>query len=169
MLRKLSSFLPSNIIKFLYNTLIVPHITYAIEAWYGAPEYIGNKVFICQKKAIRIIQSLAYNSSTHSHFKSLGLLKVPDLYKLQVAVRIFSYIRGNCPSPFDFITHSQQHDYNTRIRDSLSAPQVYKSKSKSSFKYRGIGIWNSIPDQIKESSNVRIFKGRYKNFLLSLY
>ena len=47
---KLNSFLPDFILRSLYQTLIHPYLTYGIEAWFSAPQYQTNTIFILQKK-----------------------------------------------------------------------------------------------------------------------
>ena len=49
-LHRLNSYMPQNILKTIYNTLILPYISYAIEAWYGAPENIRHRIFVLKKK-----------------------------------------------------------------------------------------------------------------------
>ena len=52
--------LPLCIKTMLYNTLILPHLTYGIMVW----GYQRNRLNKIQKKAIRIITSKKYNSHT---------------------------------------------------------------------------------------------------------
>ncbi len=66
-LNRLKYMLPLCIKAMLYNTLILPHITYGILVW----EYQGNGLNTIQKKAIRIITSNRYNSHTEPLFKQL--------------------------------------------------------------------------------------------------
>ena len=57
-IRKVNKFLPQNILKLLYETLIKPYLTYGIEAWYCAPNFLTYKSFIVHKKSIRAIQKI---------------------------------------------------------------------------------------------------------------
>ena len=52
---KLSKYLPLEIIKTLYYSLINPFLLYEIEVWHGTYANITNKIFILQKKACRAI------------------------------------------------------------------------------------------------------------------
>ena len=63
----------------MYNSIILPHINYGILAW----GYQTQRIFILQKKAIRIITLSKYNAHTAPIYKELKLLKVSDIYKLQ--------------------------------------------------------------------------------------
>ena len=55
-LNKLRSFLPSGVLQTIYNTLILPHMTYGILAW-GRHTSATHKI---QKRAIRIITASKY-------------------------------------------------------------------------------------------------------------
>ena len=46
---KLNKFLPPNILKLLYDTLVKPCLTYGIEAWFSVPNFLTDKIFITQK------------------------------------------------------------------------------------------------------------------------
>ena len=48
---KLSKYLPLEIIKILYYSLINPFLLYGIEVWHGTCANTTNKIFILQKKA----------------------------------------------------------------------------------------------------------------------
>ena len=78
-LNKLRSFLPSDVLQTIYNTLILPHLIYGILAW-GRHT---NAIHTIQKRAIRIIAASIYNAHTEPLFKQLNLLKACDICKLQ--------------------------------------------------------------------------------------
>ena len=77
----------------LYNTLILPHITYGIMVW----GHRGNRLNTIQKKAIRIITSSRYNLHTEPLFKQLYMLKLEDLLKLQQLKFYFKFNEGSLP------------------------------------------------------------------------
>ena len=170
-LYKLNNFLPPNILKTLYETLIKPYITYGIEAWHSAPNYILEKVRVLQKKSIRAICSLAYNAHTNDHFKTLKLLKLDEIFTENISVFIFNTLKmgQNANISDAFITHRNMHDYNTRNREHLVLPRNHKSRTQKGFLFRGIKEWNKINPQIKNSNNVRVFRKKVKNLLVSTY
>ena len=63
----------------LYNTLILSHLNYGLTAW----GYRCDRIRTLQKKAVRIICLSKYNAHTDPLFKSLNLLKVEHILKLQ--------------------------------------------------------------------------------------
>ena len=93
-LNKLRSFLPSGVLKTMYNTPILPHLIYGILAW-GRHTNVIHKI---QKRAIRIIAATKYNAHTEPLFNRLdpGRLYLKLLHSPhwpQHPIR-FSYVYG---------------------------------------------------------------------------
>ena len=141
---RLSKFLPIHILKYLYHSLVMPHILYGIELWYGASATDRNRIFIIQKKTIRAINSLPFNSHTNMYFKNMKLLKVEDIYNRNVLLHIAEKISRN-----ELIFSLDIHEHNTRGRNSLNIPRCNLSHTLLSWKYRGQMLWNSLPERIK--------------------
>ena len=91
-------FIPHKTLKSLYYTLIDSHITYVIQAWGN-----GNtrKLDILQKRALRIINNKGYRSHTDPIFKSEKILKVSDVYNLQVSLFMYDFHHDLLPKSFN--------------------------------------------------------------------
>ena len=94
LLFKLNHYLPTNVLQTIYQSLVHPYLTYGIEAWHSAPQYLINKLFVIQKKAIRAISNLNYNDHTNIHFKNLKILKLQDVFKENIMVFFFQYVEN---------------------------------------------------------------------------
>ena len=134
---------------------------YALEIWYGSLQGNRERIFKLQKKALRAINLLPYNEHTHDSFKNMGLLKLDDLSKLMLSVHTFKKRNLNIQADI--------HSYYTRNRNNLVIPRYNLAVTQSTWLYRGILDWGSVPDQVKDTDNVGIFKGRLRKFLLSSY
>ena len=84
---KLRPFLPLKVMKNVYYSLIYSHIVYAIEVWGSAFKTDLNKIFILQKRVMRLLTSNdVYPSApgplipTEPIFAKLNVLKVEDIY-----------------------------------------------------------------------------------------
>ena len=75
-LTRLKKFLPLSILKMLYNSLILPHLSYGILTWGSKP----GRLIKLQKWAIRTINNSKYNSHTEPLLKKNNLLKITDIY-----------------------------------------------------------------------------------------
>ena len=169
-LYRLRYMLPTCTLLTLYHSLILPHMNYVIEAWQSAPNYLKQEVFILQKKAIRAIYHLPYNSHTHESFKDSGLLKLDDLIKIRLCTQIYEAIHSNDHSLSSFIkTHQENTARNTRNMKKLMLPFFRKSRSQAGFLYSGIKEWNELPESVKNSRSQNAFKSRIKKYFLSLY
>ena len=59
------------------------------------------------------------------------------------------------------------HQYNTRSsRYNILVPHCRRGVDKSTFYYKGIIDWNSIPEWLKEVEKPHIFKIALKKFLI---
>ena len=94
----------------------------------------------------------------------MNLLKVEDLYNLQIGLHIQKAVLRN---ELTFV--SEIHRYNTRNRNSLRVPGVNLSRSEMNWKFKGIQFWNTIPDYIKQCPSRIQYKKRLKEYLISLY
>ena len=70
------SYLPPNVLKCLYYTMVYPYLIYCIESW-GA-SYVTNlsPLIILQKRVIRIITNNGKLAHTTPLFKKLNILKL---------------------------------------------------------------------------------------------
>ena len=72
-------YLPQNIVRTIYNSLILPHIDYSVLVWGCKSSRISKP----KKRAVRMIPCSIYNAHADPLFKSLGLLKYEDIFKIK--------------------------------------------------------------------------------------
>ena len=107
-------YLPVHTLKTLYNSLILPYFNYGILAWGLSAS--SKRLVIIQKKAVRILTKSKFNAHSNPILKSLKLLKVPDLYRLQVLKVNYNYVHGELPDFFQSFVlkkRSDVHPYST--------------------------------------------------------
>ena len=80
---KLKNMLPKQTLLTLYKSLVLPHMTYGVVAWGDADASLIKRITLLQKRAMRIINGLKYNSHTDPVFKSHKLIKFQHLYELE--------------------------------------------------------------------------------------
>ena len=78
--------LDSQALHLLYQSLVEPHMSYCCELWGSTYQSRLKKLFLLQKRAIRIIYNLHYHDHTSVFFHSSKLLKLHDLgtYKTMI-------------------------------------------------------------------------------------
>ena len=93
---RLKNILPSQILKLIYTSLILPRIHYGNLAWGYAP----GRIEILQKKALRIIGKKKYNDHTEPILKEQKLLSVKDIHISKKLTFFYKLENNMLPSYF---------------------------------------------------------------------
>ena len=155
-------------LRTLYYSIIYPHLTYCIEVWGNTSKSYLSSLFKMQKKVIRIIKQVGYREHTDPLFAELKLLKLPDIYTLQVMTFVFKYIKGMLPLLFEnfFLKNSQVSTRITRNSHKLYLPKFRTMMYKGSIRYQGVKDWNEKIDFVDDRCSIHSFKKQIKSFLL---
>ncbi len=170
-INRVKNILSKEYLKMLYYSLIHPYLVYGVTLWGGTHLTYLKKLFILQKKAIRIINKTNYLHHTHSLFHDNAILKLADLYNLEVAKYLYRFSKKVLTKPLQklFTTHSSLHNYNTRNRNNPCIPLNKSTSSIISIIQKGPIIWHKVPNELKKSRTISIFKYKYKKYLISKY
>ena len=168
---KLSLYLPLHILISLYYALIYSNLTYCIEAWGSAPITTVNKLFIVQKKVIKLIFGLSIYDSSSNLFKLNNFLKLKDIYKLHCLVYMYNNFHLNKSTKFcsDILQCQINQSYSLRNSGLLRLPKIKRIRCKQSLMYQGIKLWNALPNLIRLSKSKCIFKKLCKSHLQQTY
>ena len=171
-LAKLKNIFPRSILLMLYNSLILPYLNYCTMIW--ASEYNENKlhkIFVLQKKAVRIICKMKYSAHSAPAFKTLNLLTISDISKLQLSEFMYKSYNNLLPNVLQhlFIINAKVHSYGTRQANNYHLSSVNTSLRKSSISTRGPKTWNAIPNIVKYAASLHIFKSKLKTTFLEKY
>ena len=123
-MNRLKHIIPRKILLTLYNTMILPYISYCNIIWGNCAIYLLNRVLMLQKRAVRIINNDEPLTHTDPLFKKFRILKVCDINELQVAVFMYSYFNDLLPQTFNncFIVNRAIHSHGTRICQNIHVP-----------------------------------------------
>ena len=125
LLHKLKSEYPTSILKSIFNTLILPNITYYILSWGSQID----KLFLLQKRYIRNISNSNFRA-TKPLFKEHNLLKVHHIYHMTFLKFYSKLVNDNLPKILKASRHSFLQDTNT-ITSVI--PVDYCQKSNTNF------------------------------------
>ena len=128
-----------------------------------------------QNKAVRIINKGCYQDHVSSFYSSLKILKMTDLFKLEIAKIVYSHFQKKLPPLLsdlffkinDISTKTTRSSYPTKSF-LLYIPKFRFSRLQRNIMYQGVKIWNEIPFEVR-SKNFNQFKLQYKNYLLKQY
>ena len=132
-LSRLKRFVPSDILKMIYNALIQPHLNYGVLLW-GKNTARIHKL---QKWAVRSITLSKYNAHTTPLFIKLKLLKIHDIYSLCLLKFYHKYINNLLPSYFTgmFDDIYLSHNYPTRHGEEPMSAMCKSKLAEASIRY----------------------------------
>ena len=116
-LSRLRYFFPEHILKIIYNSFILPYISYGILTWGNAASKKQlDRIHIIQKRAIRAIAGAERLAHSAELFSRLNVFTVFDLYKYFVAIFMFQVHTKAIPQALaiTFCKNEQVHNYCTR-------------------------------------------------------
>ena len=82
---------PKSILISIYFALFHSQISYGLMAWGTAYNDLIDKIFLLQKKAVRIISNVGFNDHTQPLFKKLSILNIRDVLKHQIASFMYDF------------------------------------------------------------------------------
>ena len=134
-IRKVRLFLNKESLHTLYNTLVLPYLTYCTLVWGDKNNANLDSLFITQKKVIRTCTYSLWLEHSTPLFLSLNKLKIRDIYTYQLAVHMYHY---------NFAVQSDIHSYNTRQALDFHIDSTNTKLAENTIKIQGPIIWNSI-------------------------
>ena len=77
---KIQHYIPRRLLLQIYNSLIVPYLTYGICAWGNCSSNYGGKILLLQKRAFRLIYLGKSKELAVSFFLKCNCLPLPSLF-----------------------------------------------------------------------------------------
>lgn len=140
----------------VYYGIFFPHLAYCVSVWGLSPEV--HRLFILQKRVIRLIFNLDSRQSCRGVFVSGGFLTLTSIY-LQKTLVYIHVNKNKLP------TQACLHDHDTRQKDNLCLRNHAHSYYKRSPYYSGIRLYNMLPMSLKQVSSINVFKRHLKGIL----
>ena len=167
---KLKHCLPLHILFTLYNSILLPHISYCNIIW-GSFKSKNNKIYLLQKKAIRLCAGSDFYDHTDPLFYRFKTLKVDDIHTLQIALFMYRFHSKQLPTIFEhmFKLNSAVHNYPTRISSNVHLLNPITRLAHKSIRHTGPDIWNNIPLYVRRYSTISRFKLEFKKFIINRY
>jgi hypothetical protein len=144
-------------LKLIYFAQVHSVISYGIIFW-GSSTSV-HKVFIMQKKIIRIITNTKPRESCRKIFKMMGIMTLYSQY-------IYSLLLFIINNKNLFIINDEIHEHKTRVYKDIHMHAVKLTKYEKGAYITGIKVFNHLPQSIKMLVNEdKSFKSTLKSFL----
>ena len=167
-LNRVKNIFPYDIMKSLYYSLFHSHLTYGILAWGNTANI--KQLFNMQKKAIRVVNNKSYRSHTDPLFLHSKILKIEDVYKLQVCMFVHDYQNNNLPHSFVNFFPSLREQNQRRPFDLPKHPLRPRTTFSANLPGHNFPtIWNSLKHELKSIPNRNSLKRKIKFDMLNIY
>ena len=154
----------------LYNTLILPYLSYCNIVWASNYHSHLTRLIILQKRIVRIICGVTYNQSTLTYFKKLRILSLLNINKMQTGLFMYRFKHKLLPETFanSFLLNTDVHCYYTRSCNKYHKVYARTKTRQFSISYHGPCVWNSLPIPLTNVPTLGIFKMKLKQYLIEL-
>ena len=170
-INRLKKVLPYTILVNIYQSMIMPYLSYCNIVWGSCASTHLNRILLLQKRAMRIITGSAPLSHTDPLFQKVNQLKVQDINNLQTVNFMFSYLHNLLPMFLGdcFRENCSFVPYSTRQSNHIQIPKFKYEFSRTTIRYSGPKLWNSLESEIKNCPSLSSFKRKYKSKLITSY
>ena len=119
----------------LYNTLILPFMSYCVHVRGTASVVYLIKIHVIQKKIVRIICGVPPRSHSLSLFTKLNIMTIHQIYNYFIGVFMYKLHHKLLPPVFNmFVQTSDIHNYGTRQNNSYYIHYVPTLRSQKTLR-----------------------------------
>lgn len=144
----------------IYHALVNSVLSYNVILWGNMTVCNCNRIFISQKRIIRLIFSLRPTDSCQPLFREHKILTFPCLYIYCCVV----FVKKNIEK---FQTNAANHNYCTRLGSLIKLSKHHSSLYEKTPSYAGSKLYNHLPEDIKLTIPLHKFKKKLKLFLIN--
>ena len=166
-LRRIRKLIPSDIMIKLYKAFILPHFEYASPLFIGLSMGLSAKLESTNAFALRTL--LNYSRSTAyeellkiAHIKSLEHRRIE-----QALILVYKSIYSQAPNYIQELFFLRGGGYNLRGHLKVVLPRPTSFFLQHSFTYQVGKQWNNLPNKIRMSESLYIFRKNLKSVQLS--
>ena len=161
-LNKLKRYIPIDILRILYCSMVNSHLNYAILGW----GFACSRLKKMQKRIIRIITCGKYNAHTSPLFKSLRILTLNDMLRLNTLKFYYRYLHNALPPyfySFNIREQGYRHIYDTRNSGHLRVEMTRTEYADKRLRIYLPKLVNDTPTDIWRWSPPPLSSGFHKN------
>ena len=154
----------------LYTTYVRPHLEYAVQAW--CPWTLGDKEILenVQRRAVAMVTNLR-GRTYGERLAEMGMTTLENRRRRGDLIQMFRVMAGKDrvePSTWFSPAQNREGAMSTRLTSGSFNVERKLGKSevrKNFWSVRVVDTWNTLPDSVKSSASVDIFKNSIDNLM----
>ena len=155
--------------QMFYQGYILPLIDYGSNTWGTTTITNIERLSKLQKRAARIILQVDYTTPSTTMFCELGWQSIHKRLLYNKAVQTYKAINNMTPAYISDMLTSMSMAHVRSLRssdnDTLQVPRSRSALLDRSFSYSAPKLWNTIPQNARESTSLHSFKKQVKDFI----
>ena len=165
-LRRVRKYLSTNLLKLLYQSFIQSHLDYCSTVWAECHKSDLMKLKQLQTSGMRLILNEQWTCPSTDMRSRLGWLSIENKLKMQILICVKRYVDdGGSKCVKMFTTRKEMGLRSSRDRDTdLFVPTPHTDCMMKSFLFKGSTDWNSLPINLRKSSDLSFRTGLLKYF-----
>ena len=145
------------------QALVGSSLDYCNGLYYGVSPYLMNQLQIIQNRACRVIKGLKKKDSVDEHLQSLHWLKIEQRIQFKLLLLTYKSLNGAAP---EYLSELLQYNHLSGSRTpSLKTSRRNTVPAMRSFESAAPLLWNALPDELRQISNIITFKKKLKTHL----
>ena len=165
-LKRVSKFIDSYTLKTLYNAIIQPHIDYCLPVWSMTNERLINKVQVVQNRAVRVIVGVGIRDMhVQDMYDNLRIMTVKQRASYLTACCVYKCTQLLMPGYLCEHFRPSSNRHSARLSNGstcLQVPRVKTETGRKAFSHSGPLLWNQLPNNIKNTTDLNRFKHVFK-------
>ena len=160
--------LDKSLLTLIIRSIVFSKLYYCSSVWANITASNISKLQAVQNFAARIIMKSRKFDHITPLLNELHWIPVKLYLLYRDAVLTFKCLNGTTPESLSqqFVRRADISGRCTRNSNSLDIPFFKSATGQRTFHYRAVSLWNELPENIKCSSSISIFKHKLRKYLL---
>ena len=159
--RLLSHQVSRPVLRTFYMASVQSILSYSIMFWYRSSVEHANRIFIAQKRIVRLMSGIHFRETCRGKFRLLNIMTVPSLFIYTCVL----FVKSNVS--FFIRNIDVSNNLNTRGQNNLSVPIHRTALYDTGPMMNCVKVYNSLPQEIREIQGVDAFRRHLKEYLIS--
>ena len=148
------------------NSVFISVLSYLIQLWGASEGYLLRALQVVQNKAARCVTKVSWFTATRQVLKQCGWMSIKQLVFYHTVLSTHKTLKSGKPV---YTRQKLSHDYPYQTRQATGGQvrHTLDSVADDSFISRGTKSYNSIPDSLRSTSSLPLFKKKLKTWTLA--
>lgn len=155
----------------VYKTIIEPHFKYCSTILFLSKQSDINRLQLIQNKCMRNILRVDRASHQKDMLNALKFLSVEQIIKFNTLVFVYKIVNGIAPiylSNKIVYNYENERKNTLRNRNNIELMTAKKKGSQNSLFYRGVELFNNLPNYVKNEPNLEKFKNSLYDVIMEI-